>query len=166
MCSFATRSGVLFCLLFIYFKHMSNKKPRKRAGFFGVKLTEDHLKFQVDNYVKLKGLSSARAKASFWFMIVGFLNWLYLIGSTKDTTKETGYFFLFILVILALGVYKKPKISFKIILILFGIFSLLSIIGSPYAILSSLTSFYILLYILYPAYQVEVEKRKTKKIEK
>ncbi len=141
---------------------MSNKKSRKRVGFFGIKLTEEHLKFQADNYSNLQGLSSARAKASFWFMIVGFLNWLYLIGSIKNVTKETGYFFLFILILLAWGVYKKPKISLKIILILFSIFALLSIIGNPYAILSSLTSFYILLYILYPAYQVEVEKRKQK----
>ncbi|NCC71032.1 hypothetical protein EOM09_05610 [bacterium] len=137
---------------------MSNKKPRKRAGFFGIKLTEDHLKFQVDNYTKLKGLSSSRAKASFWFMIVSFLNWLYLIGSIENVTKETGYFFLFILILLAWGVYKKPKISLKIILVLFSIFALLSIIGSPYAILSSLTSLYILLYILYPAYQVEIKR--------
>lgn len=140
---------------------MFNKKPRKRAGFFGIKLTEEHLKFQVDNYSNLQGLSSARAKASFWFMVVGALNWLYLIGDIKNTTKEAGYFFFFILIALSLGIYKKPKITFKIIIFLFSVFALLSIIGSPYGILSSLTSLYILLYILYPAYQVEV-KRKNK----
>lgn len=144
---------------------MSNKKIRSRSGFLGIKLTNEALSKQLENY-NLPGFASSRVKAGIAYTILGIFGWISFIGQNQDIDRPIGYLNLIIILVIAVLIYKAPKIGVISAFSIFLIFGLLSVIYNPATILGFLIAFYILAYFIYPAYQVEVEKRKTKKIEK
>jgi hypothetical protein len=144
---------------------MSNeKKPKKiRSGFFGIKLTDEELNYQVENYQQLSGLSSRRGKASFVFLILAILGWMSFVGQNQSTSHALGYSLLAIVFIMTFIIFKWPKTGIIIVFIILSANALLVLADDPTKILGMLIAFYILIYVLYPVYQVEKHKAKLTK---
>lgn len=133
---------------------MSTKKIRARSGFLGIKLSNEALSKQLENYKSL-GFSSSRAKSCIAYTILGIFSWLSFIGQNQDIDRPIGYLILVIILVIAALIYKAPKIGVISAFSIYLIFALLSVIYNPGTILGFLIAFYILAYFIYPAYQVE-----------
>lgn len=137
-----------------------NKKiPKKRSGFLAIKLTSESLNYQVENYDKLTGLSSTRGKAILAFIILYILGLMIFIGQNPTISTATEYFIWIIGIIMAIIIYKWAKIGITITFIVFLLNAFFTLIADPTKILGALIAFYILAYFLYPAYQVEKNKK-------
>ncbi len=137
-----------------------NKKiNRKRAGFLAINLTDESLDYQVENYNKFTGLSSMRGKASFAYLILYILGWMMFLGQNLATSHTIGYFLLIIGIIVAVIIYKWPKIGIIIAFAIFLLNAFFVIITDQTKILGGLIALYILTYFLYPAYQVEKNRK-------
>ncbi len=136
---------------------MSNKKIRSRSGFLGIKLTNEALKKQLENY-KFLGFSSSRAKASIAYAILSIFSWLSFIGQNQDIDGPIGYLILIIILVIAVLIYKTPKIGVISAFSIFLVSTALSACAISTTILGLLIAFYILAYFIYPAYQVEIKR--------
>ena len=140
----------------------NNKKSKTgRSGFLAVKLTDEALKYQTENYDKLSGLKSIRGKATLAFLILYIFGWLTFVGQNPSLSHGVGYSLLLIGIIMTVSIYKWTKIGIIISFIVLLQNALMTLIADPTKILGALIAFYILAYFLYPAYQVE-KSRKTK----
>lgn len=134
----------------------NEKKSQKiRSGFFGIKLTDEALNYQIENYNQLSGLHSIRVKAGIAYIILYILGWLLFIGQNPSTSHTLGYALLIIGFVIAAIIKVLPKIGITIAFLIYLINAVFIIINNPASILGALIAFYILAYFLYPAYQVE-----------
>ncbi|MFA6099173.1 MAG: zinc ribbon domain-containing protein [Patescibacteria group bacterium] len=142
---------------------MNNKKSKTgRSGFFAVKLTDEALSYQLENYNQLSGLKSMRGKASLAYSILYFLGWTQFIGQNLETSKGLGYALLAIGLAISVVIYKWTKtgvvIAFTVVLLNALVITLIN----PIQLLGALIALYILAYFVYPAYQVEKHRIITK----
>jgi hypothetical protein len=137
-----------------------NKKSKKaRSGFLAVKLTDDALNYQLENYDKLSGLSSMRGKATLAFLILYIFGWMTFVGQNPSLSHGIGYSLLIIGIIMAVIIYKWTKVGIIIAFMILLLNALITLMDDPTKILGALIAFYILTYFLYPAYQVEKNRK-------
>jgi len=138
----------------------NNKKSKKaRSGFLAVKLTDEALNYQLENYDKISGMSSMRGKATLAFLILYILGWLTFVGQNPSLSHGVGYFLLIIGIIMTVSIYKWTKVGIIIAFTVLLLNALITLISDPTKILGALIAFYILAYFLYPAYQVEKNRK-------
>ena len=138
------------------FMSEENKKTKlrsDRSGFFAVKLTNEALNDQIQNYDKLTGLSSMRGKAGLSLIILLIIGWVG--GGWKIFPPLVGWISLIITIFMVITIYKWPKKGIIITFIIYGLNLLFTVISEPTRILGAIFALYILDYFLYPTYQVE-----------
>lgn len=142
---------------------MSNEKKSKRtrSGFFAIKLTEEGLNFQVANYYLLPLTASMRGKASIVFCLLYIFGWLSFVGQQQSISQTAGYLILIIGFIISTIIFKFPKNGIKLAFTLYALSALLILIDNPTKIIGVLIASYIVIYFLYPAYQVEKHRDKS-----
>jgi hypothetical protein len=134
----------------------NNKKSKTgRSGFLAVKLTDEALSYQLENYNQLSGLKSMRGKASLVYTVLYFLSWILFIGQNPSTSKVLGYALLALGLVIAVVIYKWTRggviIAFSIVLLNMVLVGLIN----PIQLIGGLIALYLLAYFLYPAYQIE-----------
>ena len=138
------------------------QKKKKRVGFLAIKLTKEALNYQVENYDEITGLSSMRGKASLAYIIM----YLWGLSGVINSLIDNIIFFYFILgIIIAITIYYVTKVGIIIVLVIVLLNAFFGLIADPTRILSALIVFYLSAYFLYPAYQVEKNRKHKGKIK-
>ena len=139
---------------------------KNRKGFFGVKgYNRNEIDNQIKNYNNLKFNESARGVAS--TVVIIFLFYEFFSGITFDVISlliiaiEIGFIF---------WIYKKPLsgvitfITFRLIIFLLIVLQVTNLNMLIGFLMTSVPILAIAFYYLYPAYQVEKERKKIKNI--
>lgn len=133
------------------------KSKTNRSGFLAVKLTNEALNYQLENYNKFTGLSSMRGKAGLALIILFVISWVTF--GWQVATPLVGYISLVMVIIMAVIIYKWAKVGVTIAFVIYLLNTFFILISEPTKILGALIALYIFAYFLYPAYQVEKNRK-------